>query len=58
VRLTTETAISERGYNVRIEARFLSTKDRVTPGTIEVWLPSLSASTLPGLRYARPSKKE
>jgi hypothetical protein len=55
VRQAVESVIAERGYNVRLELRFLSTKDPVARGTIEVWLPPLTVLALPVQQYARPS---
>jgi tetratricopeptide (TPR) repeat protein len=47
VRLSVERLIAARGYNVRFESRLLATEAPVKPGTLEVWLPPLSAQAQP-----------
>jgi tetratricopeptide (TPR) repeat protein len=58
VRLSAESVIAESGYNVRLDSRFLATKEPVKPGTIEVWLPPLSTQLLPMQQYARPAYRK
>jgi tetratricopeptide (TPR) repeat protein len=55
VRVAAESLVAARGYNVRLESRFLSTKDPVKPGTVEVWLPRLAAQAIPAQQYPLPS---
>jgi tetratricopeptide (TPR) repeat protein len=54
VRLTAESLVAARGYNVRLESRFLATKDPVKPGTVELWLPPLATQAIPAQGYAPP----
>jgi tetratricopeptide (TPR) repeat protein len=55
VRLAAESLVAARGYNVRLESRFLTSKEPVKPGTVEVWLPRLAAQAIPTRQYALPS---
>ena len=42
VREVAESTIATSGYNVRLDVRFVTAGRTVEPGTIEIWLPSLS----------------
>jgi tetratricopeptide (TPR) repeat protein len=42
VREVAESTIATSGYNVRLDVRFVTATRTVEPGTIEIWLPSLS----------------
>lgn len=42
VREVAESTIATSGYNVRLDVRFVTPRRAVEPGTIEIWLPSLS----------------
>jgi hypothetical protein len=56
VREVAENTIATSGYNVRLDVRFVTPGRAVEPGTIEIWLPSLSEGVTTFRNRAMQSK--
>jgi hypothetical protein len=50
VRDLAETVIADAGYNLRLAVRYVAAGKGVEPGTIEIWIPSLSDANLFGAK--------